>query len=277
MMIVMVIARQRSEMHTAEGQFQLWNVDLAVAVHVKRLHQRPHFPGWKVSDVGVLERRLEFIGVNFTRLVQVDGVEEPKHRLSSIGQIVGQHQQFFWVFIMMVIIVWMEVMVSMMHFVNHRSAGHEEHAFGHGVVEQMEEGGAEGDDDDAVVDVIVGVLASVSEVLVPVQGVGQVEGSTKSREDVGKLRHRGVGEDLLQVVLNEGDGGGHNGRRTTDGSDDEGQVSQLAVHGLRSEEGEHTGDEIETGVDHRGCVNESRNGGRSFHGVGEPNVKRELG
>ena len=68
----------------------------------------------------------------------------------------------------------------MVHFVNHRTARHEEHALGHGVVEQVEERCTKGHDDDAMCFVIV----------VPVKGVCQVERCAQAGEDVGELGHR---------------------------------------------------------------------------------------
>ena len=75
---------ERSKVKAAERQFQLWNVDSSVAVHVKSIHQRLHFPRGKVGDVGVLERFLELIGVHFSRLVEVNGVEEAEDRLTGV-------------------------------------------------------------------------------------------------------------------------------------------------------------------------------------------------
>ena len=264
------------EVDAAERQFQLGHVDSSVSVHVHGLHQALHVPRRKVSDIGLLERRLEFIGVNFSRLVQINGVEESEDGLTGIGQIIRQHEQFFGIFLVVVIVVVVQVVMSMMHFVNDRTARHEEHALGHGVVEQMEQGSTKGDDDDGVVDVVVWVLAAVSQVFVPVQGVGEVKSSTKSGEDVGQLGHRGVRQDLLQIVLDKGDGRRHDGRCSADGGDDERQIGQLAVHRFCTEEREHTGDEVEACVDHGRSVDERRYRRWAFHSVGQPHVEREL-
>ena len=265
-------------MNTTEGQFQLRDVDASVAVHVNGLHEPLHVPGWEVSDVGLLERRLELVGVDVTRLVKVDGIEEAEDGLAAVSQVVGEHQEFLGVFLVVavVVVVVVEVMVGVMHFVDDRTAGHEEHALGHGVVEQVEERCTKGHDDNAVVDVVVGVHRAVREVLVPVQRVGEVERRTQSGEDVGELGHRRVGEDLLEVVLNKGDGRRHDRRGSADGGDDEGQVGQLSVKRISTEEREHAGHEVQTSVDHRCGVDEGRNGRWPFHGVGQPNVKREL-
>ena len=88
---------------------------------------------------------------------------------------------------MMIVIVRMQMMVRVMNLVDNHSTRHEEHALGHGVVEQVEQGSAKGDDHDAVVDVIVGILGPVGEVFVSLKGVCQVESSTQSGEDIGEL------------------------------------------------------------------------------------------
>ena len=85
--------------------------------------------------------------------------------------------------VMMVVVV--HVMVSMMHLVDDRTAGHEQHALGHGVVEQMEERGTEGNDDDGLVLVVPGIRR-----VVPIEGVGEEQSSTKPGKDVGQLAHR---------------------------------------------------------------------------------------
>ena len=80
--------------------------------------------------------------------------------------------------------------MGVVHFVNDRSARHEEHAFGHGVVEQVEQGGTERHDHDAVVDIVIRIFCPVGQVVMPVHGVGEVERSAQSGEDVSELRHR---------------------------------------------------------------------------------------
>ena len=221
---------------------------------------------------------MELVRVDFTRLVEVNGIEETKDGLTAVRQVVGEHEKFLRVFIVVVmVVVVVEVVVSVMDLMDDRPAGHEEHALGHGVVEQVEEGGTEGHDDNAVVHVIVRVHGPVREGLVPVERVGEVECRTQSGEDVSELRHRRVGEDFLEVVLDKGDGCSHHGRGSTDGGDDEGQVGQFTVQCTSTEELEHAGHEVKTGVDHGRSVNESGNRGWAFHGVRQPHVEWELG
>ena len=178
--------------------------------------------------------------------------------------------------VVVVIVVMMEVMVGVVHFVNDRSARHEEHALGHGVVEQVEQGGTERHDHDAVVDIVIRIFCPVGQVVMPVHGVGEVERSAQSGEDVSELRHRRVCKDLLQIVLNERNGRRHHGRGATDGCDDERQIRQFAMEVVRAKEGEHAGHEVKPGVDHRCGVDEGGDGRWALHGVGQPYVKREL-
>ena len=96
------------------------------------------------------------------------------------------------------VVVRVEVMVRMVHFVNDGTARHEEHPFGHGVVEQMEQSRTKGHDHDGVVHVVVRILGAISEVFVPVQRVGKVKRRSKTCENVGQLGHRRIGEDLFR-------------------------------------------------------------------------------
>ena len=98
-------------------------------------------------------------------------------------KVVGQHEQFFRVLIVMVV-VRVEVMVCMVHFMDDCSTCHEQHTLGHGVVEQVEQSRTESDHYDGVVDVIVGVLGAISEVFVPVKRVRKVKRRPKACENV---------------------------------------------------------------------------------------------
>ena len=57
--------------------------------------------------------------------------------------------------VVVVVIVMMQIMVCMMHFVNHRTTGHEQHSLGHCVVEEVEERCTEGNDNNVVSLVVV--------------------------------------------------------------------------------------------------------------------------
>ena len=77
-------------------------------------------------------------------------------------------------------------------------------------------------------------------------------------------------------MLDEGNGRRHDGGGSTNSGDDEGQIRQFTVKGFCSKEGEHTCYQVKTSVDHGGSVDEGRNGCWTFHGIGQPNVEREL-
>ena len=157
-----MVARFDFVADASECQVQLWYVDGPVAVKVECFHQRCHFPRWQIHNVGLLKSRLEFIGVNFARTVQINARKEIKRCLSVSLQVVGQHNQFLWCVVMPVImVVMMQVMMRMVHFVNHSPTCHEQHTLGHGVVEEVEECSAKGDDHYSVVHVIVRVLGTV--------------------------------------------------------------------------------------------------------------------
>ena len=168
--------------------------------------------------------------------------------------------------VVMLSVAMLVVVMSVMNFVNHRTTGHEQHSFSHGVVEQVEQSSTESDNHDVMVLVIV----------VPIKCVREVERTSKAREDVGELTHCRVRQDLLEIHLDKGDGCCHHGGNTADNGDDVGQVCKVAVKRFCSEEWEHTSHEVQSGVNHGCCVNERRYWCWAFHSVWQPNVKWEL-
>ena len=154
-----------------------------------------------------------------------------------------------------------EVVVGVVNLVDDRAAGHEEHALRHGVVEQVEHGPAENE----------GGCLGLAVVVEP-------ERHSQSREDVCQLAHRGVGQHLLDVVLDERYGGGHERRYPTDVGDYQAQLAE-PVHpvGAHVDEWDHACDQVEPCVDHRGGVYQGRDRGRALHCVWQPDVQRELG
>ncbi len=89
--------------------------------------------------------------------------------------------------------------------------------------------------------------------------------------DVPVLGDRGVGEDLLDLPLDDAHRGGQQRGHATDQRDDRQRRRRERVEAV------HPGDEIDPGRDHGGGVDERRNGGRPLHGIGQPGVQRELG
>ncbi len=93
---------------------------------------------------------------------------------------------------------------------------------------------------------------------------------TAGEEHVAELRDGGVGEHALDVVLDKADGGGEqSGGRADDGDGPE-------RDGRAIEEQMRAGDHVDAGGDHGGGVDERGDGRGAFHGVGQPDVEREL-
>jgi len=89
-------------------------------------------------------------------------------------------------------------------------------------------------------------------------------------EHVSELGDCGVGHDSFDVELGHGDGGGEQrGDGADPGDDGEGELAG-------EEEGVGSGDEVDACGDHGGGVDEGRDWGGAFHGVGEPDIEGEL-
>ena len=89
-------------------------------------------------------------------------------------------------------------------------------------------------------------------------------------EHVAELRTGGIGDDALDVVLDEADGGREEGR---DGADDDDEFLGMR---RQLEHGRQAGDHEDAGRHHGGGMDEGGNRCRAFHGVGEPGVQQEL-
>ncbi len=104
-----------------------------------------------------------------------------------------------------------------------------------------------------------------------VEDGGRVGGDSAGQKHVAELGDGGVGENALDVVLDDADAGGKDGgERADDGDDAEGVGGAV-------EEDVGAGDHVDAGGDHGGGVDEGRDGGGAFHGVGEPDVEGDLG
>jgi len=117
------------------------------------------------------------------------------------------------------------------------------------------------------------------------EGVGhQVKDSrsistdAKSGNHVTELRDGGIGQDTLDVILGQGNGGREERCASANGSHDghgggQGQAGFPAGGNQREEAGR----QINTRRDHCGGMDHCRDGGGAFHGIGKPDVQRELG
>ena len=92
------------------------------------------------------------------------------------------------------------------------------------------------------------------------------------------MTHRRISENLLDIVLNEGNCCCHEGGNSTNPSDDEPEVLHPGDAVMADiDEWYHTRDQIETSVDHGRGVDESGYRGRPLHRIGQPHVQWELG
>ena len=91
-----------------------------------------------------------------------------------------------------------------------------------------------------------------------------------------ELRHGGVGEHLLDVVLHEGQRGRDDHGDAADHGDQVERLAERVDLETDVEHGVEAGDEVHAGDDHRRGVQQRRHRGGAGHGVGEPRVQREL-
>ncbi len=125
------------------------------------------------------------------------------------------------------------------HRADHRAGRHEEHRLEEGVRHEVEDAG----------------------------GVGA---GRDGDHHVADLAHGRVGDDPLQVGLDDRHRRGHHqGEGADDHADARGDVAQL-------EERVQARDEVDACGHHRGRVDERRHRRRALHGVREPGVEREL-
>ncbi len=102
------------------------------------------------------------------------------------------------------------------------------------------------------------------------QDAGLVGAHAYAHDHVPDLRHRRVGEDALDVPLPDAqDGAEHHRERAYD-------ADQFLGRGRRVPQRREARDQIDAGRHHRGRVDQRGHGGRAFHRVGQPGVKRNL-
>src|SRR6185437_4208582 len=102
------------------------------------------------------------------------------------------------------------------------------------------------------------------------EGAGEVEGADGSHQQP-QLATGGVGDYLLDVLLEEGYGGSGQRCETPTHTDEEGCDGAAGYEGSKAEEEEHADG------DHGGRVEEGGDGGGALHGVGQPGVEAQLG
>ena len=95
-----------------------------------------------------------------------------------------------------------------------------------------------------------------------VEDAGGKRSSAEADEHIAELRNRRVGEDLLDVVLDQADGGGEKRRRDADDSD------EIQRHGRVQEQRGTARDHVDAGGDHGGGVDQCADRGGAGHSVG---------
>jgi hypothetical protein len=104
-----------------------------------------------------------------------------------------------------------------------------------------------------------------------VEDAGRVRADAAGQKHVAELRDSGVGEDALDIVLDERNRGSHEcGERAKDGDD-------AKCKGRAVKQDVAARDHVNAGRDHGGRVDEGGDGCRAFHRVGQPDVKGNLG
>ena len=93
---------------------------------------------------------------------------------------------------------------------------------------------------------------------------------TERHRHVTELRQRRISDDALDVVLDDAQETHEKGR---DGANRHNEVQGRFAE---FEQRRHARDHEDTGCHHGGSVDQGRDRGRAFHGIGQPDVQREL-
>ncbi len=103
-----------------------------------------------------------------------------------------------------------------------------------------------------------------------VEDPGGESAHAEGQEHVAQLAHRGVGQHPLDVVLHQADGGGKDGGHPADHRHDQ--------HGVGSQGEEHVAahHHVDTGGDHGGGMDQGADRCGALHGVGQPDIERDL-
>ena len=108
-----------------------------------------------------------------------------------------------------------------------------------------------------------------------VEDAGRPGADAEGGHHVTQLADGGVGQDAFDVVLHEGQAGGDDHR---DPGDERHPVEPAVADGeARPEHAVDPGHEVHAGHDHGGGVDQGRHRRGAGHGVGQPDVERELG
>ena len=99
---------------------------------------------------------------------------------------------------------------------------------------------------------------------------GGESANAAGEKHVTELRNSRVGQNFLDVVLRQADGGGEQRRGGADDGHQEHRERRVGVN--RGTAHHH----VNSRRNHRGCVDQSRHRSRAGHSVGQPNEQRNL-
>ena len=104
-----------------------------------------------------------------------------------------------------------------------------------------------------------------------VENTGRVGSDPAGDEHVGQLTDGGIGDNPFDIGLDQGNGGGKQTGHCTENGD------HVQGKGGEFKERVAAGDQKDTGGDHGGGMDQGADRGRPLHGIGQPDMKRDLG